>query len=171
MRNAARPILAVVLSILLSGAALITAGRLADVDPRGRASWTAAAPTFDATPRDLTLFVPACDISAVVLHPAAATGTRRVHAEFFVAMPDGSARASGSVTVSGAPGGPITLALGTVRPPWRAPLVVRISALDGPLALDARRPVTLDVANASVLGTIACAFDGWQPSAGLDALS
>ena len=42
MRNAARPILAVVLTMLLSGAALVTGGRLADVDPRGRASWSAA---------------------------------------------------------------------------------------------------------------------------------
>ncbi|WP_234800535.1 hypothetical protein [Luteitalea pratensis] len=50
MRNAARPILAVVLTMLLSGAALVTAGRLAGVDPRGRASWNAAAPTFDPTP-------------------------------------------------------------------------------------------------------------------------
>ena len=130
------------------------------MDPRGRASWSATAPTFDATPRDLTLFVPACDISAVVLHPAASTRTARVHAEFFVAMPDGSARRAGSVAVSGSPDGPITLALGDVRPPRRAPLVVRISTPDGQLALDARRPVTLDIADAPSLGTFACAFDG-----------
>ena len=160
MRNAARPITTGVLMMLLSGAALVTYTRLADVDPRGRASWGATAPTLDATPRDLTLFVPACDVRAVVLHPAAPSRIHQVRAEFFVAMPDGSARASGSVAASGAAGGPMTLALGTVPPPWRAPLVVRVSAPDRRLTLDARRPVTLELAKSPALGTIACAFDG-----------
>ena len=159
MRTAARPILAVVLTMVLAGAGLLTVTRLTRVDPRGRASWAGAAPTFDATPRDLTLFVPACDVSAVVLHPASPARATRVHAEFFVAMPDGSTRNAGNITVTRPSGGPLTLALDDVHPRRRAPLVVRLSAPDGLLALDARRPVTFDVADASALGTFACAFD------------
>ena len=139
MRTAARPILAVVLTMVLAGAGLLTVTRLTRVDPRGRASWAGAAPTFDATPRDLTLFVPACDVSAVVLHPASPARATRVHAEFFVAMPDGSTRNAGNITVTRPSGGPLTLALDDVHPRRRAPLVVRLSAPDGLLALDARR--------------------------------
>jgi len=159
MRNAARPILAVVLTLLLAGASLITFGGLAGVDPRGRASWSGVAPTFDATPRDVALFLPACDITAVVLHPADPARATRVHAEFFVAVPNGSASNAGNVTVTRPSGGPLTLALDDVQPPRRAPLIVRLSSPDGPLTLDARRPVTFDIADASALGTFVCAFD------------
>jgi hypothetical protein len=159
MRNAARRILAVVLTLLLAGAALVTLGRLTDVDPRGRASWGAAAPALDATPRDLTVFVPACDVRAAVLHPESPARATRVHAEFFVAMPDGSARSAGNVTVTRPSGGPLRLALDDLHPPRRAPLIVRLSAPDGLLTLDARRPVTFAVADTSALGTFACAFD------------
>lgn len=160
MRNAARPILAVVLTLLLSGAALYTGRRLADVDPRGRASWTAVAPTFDATPRDLTLFVPACGASAVVLHPAAASRATRVHAEFFITTHDGAAGRAGTVSVSSTPGRPLRLPIGGVQVPARAPLIVRISTPDGELVLDQRRPVTLEPPVATVAGTLTCAFDG-----------
>ena len=41
----------------------VHAPRPRQVDPRGRASWSGTAPAFDATPRDVTLFLPACDTS------------------------------------------------------------------------------------------------------------
>ena len=73
MRSAARSILAVMLTTVLLGAALHTLRGLRQVDPRGRASWSTTTPAFDATPRDVTLFLPACDVQAIVLHPAPAS--------------------------------------------------------------------------------------------------
>ena len=74
-------------------------------------------------------------------------------------MPDGSVSNAGNVTVTRPSGGPLTLALDDVHPPHRAPLILRLSAPDGLLTLDARRPVSFDVADASPLGTFVCAFD------------
>ncbi len=163
MRSAVRPILAMVVVAVLLGAALFTLRALGTVDPRGRTSWLAAAPAFDATPRDVVIFLPACDVSAVVLHPATpAAGL--VEAEFFVAESDGSARRTGAAMATAHPGTPIALPLGEIRPPWRAPLVVRLRHHGGILTLDARQPFTLDLSPATRLGSLACAFDGGSPA-------
>ena len=89
MRHPARPIVAVVLTALLAGVAWITIGRLANVDPRGRASWDSTAPTFEPMPRDVPLFVPACNVRAVVLHPVDRLETHAAQVELFVTTPDG----------------------------------------------------------------------------------
>ena len=132
MRSAVRPIVAIVVLAMLLGAALFTLRALGAVDPRGRASWVGTAPAFDATPRDVVLFLPACDVRAVVLHPSTPS-PGQVEAEFFVAEPDGSARRAGAVSATAQPGTPIALPLGDVRPPWRAPT-------GGPVATSRRHP-------------------------------
>lgn len=174
MRGTARLVLTVALVTALVGAGLLTLRRLADVDPRGRASWTAAPLSLDSTTRDVTVFVPACDARAIVLHPAA-TAHGSVEAEFLVAAADGSTRRAGatSAVVHAGASSPIVLPLGDVRPPWRTPLILRLRTLDGPLTLDARRPITIEPAASSSLGTLACAFDagstarGWLLAAAL----
>lgn len=159
MRSAARAIVALMLTTVLLGAGLSVLRSLRHVDPRGRASWAGTAPAFDATPRDVTLFLPACDTRAIVLHPASAT-SGRVHAEFFIADPGGTARRAGATTVQAVPGASIALPLGDLRPPWRAPLVVRLSHTDGVLTLAPQRPFSLDLSPATGLGSLGCAFDG-----------
>ena len=47
---------------------------------------------------------------------------------------------AGAVSATAQPGTPITLPLGDVRPPWRAPMVVRVRHHGGILTLDARQP-------------------------------
>lgn len=158
MRDAARPLMTVTLVVMLLAAGAMSLRALGRIDPRGRTSWTASAPAFDATPRDVTLFLPACDVSAVTLHPAASSATQ-VQAEFFVAMGDGSARRAGGVTLASAGTAPLTLPLGGIRPPWRAPLVVRLRTEGGVLSLRPILPFTLDTASSSVLGSLPCAFD------------
>jgi hypothetical protein len=176
MRSAARLVLAMMLVTALTGAGLLTLRRLADVDPRGRESWVAAPLSLTSTPRDVKLYVPACDVRAIVLHPIEpAAGL--VEAEYWVPGADGSARRVGSATATatatrGATSS-IVLTLGDVRPSWRTPLVLRLRAVDGTITLDPRRPITIDMASSSSLGTLACAFDsgsrarGWLLAAAL----
>lgn len=159
MRSAVRPFLALTLAALLLVAALATLRGLGAADPRGRASWAGTSPTLDATPRDVRLFLPACDVRAIVLHPVEPS-SGVVDAAFFVAMPDGSSRRGPSVEADATPGAPIVLPLGETRPPWRAPLVVRLRHHGGLLTLDARRPITLDVQPSTAAGYLPCAFDG-----------
>ncbi|WP_291983455.1 hypothetical protein [Luteitalea sp.] len=166
MRSAARLGLNLLLWLVVFGAALSTLRSLREVDPRGRASWGAAAIAFDATPRDATLFLPACDIDAVVLHPSGAADGR-IDAEFFVAAPDGSAQRVGTTSVVAVTGAPIAIPLGNVTPPWRAPLVVRLRDAGGILSLDARRPMTLVPRFATRLGSLGCALDGGATTPGL----
>ncbi len=163
MRSAVRPIVAIVVLAMLLGAALVALRALGVADPRGRASWLGTTPAFDATPRDVVLFLPACDVRAVVLQPST-PNPGQVEAEFFVAEPDGSARRAGAVSATARPGTPIALPLGDVRPPWRAPMVVRLRHHGGVLTLDARRPFTLALSPATRLGSLPCAFDDGSPT-------
>jgi hypothetical protein len=135
---------------------------LTRVDPRGRESWRSTPLAFDATPRDVSVFVPACDVDAVRLQPQpggdGATG--RVAIETFVAAADGSAKRSGQAVVL-TPGrdGAYLLTLDAARPPWRAPLILRIRSLDDVLTLAVSAPLTLEPVRRG-LGTLPCAFDG-----------
>ena len=163
-RPVAGRVLAALVTIGLLAAAFPTFRALADVDPRGRASWTGVPPVFDATPRDVRLFLPACDVAGIELHPAArAEGRAEVTA--FLSAPDGAARraASWEYAIRGdAPirvGDQATLAAA----PWRAPLVLRIASPDSLLTLTPRHPITLDTSARGPLGTFACAFDGGSP--------
>jgi hypothetical protein len=161
MRDAARPLLALALVGVLLAAAGATLGALAGVDPRGRVAWTSGTPAFDTTPRDVALFVPACEVTALHLHATASTATQ-VDAEFFVAMPDGSARRAGSATAPATAGPPLVLPLGDLTLPWRAPLIVRLRTDTGLLTLRSARPLTWE-GPASPLGAFACAFDAGAP--------
>lgn len=164
-RAAGRAAAVVVLALLVAATWTLFSG-LTRVDPRGRESWRPAPLAFDATPRDVSVFVPGCDIDALRLQAQSSAGAGgatggRVAIETFVAAADGSATRTGQTLVL-TPGrdGAYTLPLGAVRPPWRAPLILRIRSLDGVLTLAARAPITLGPARQ--LGTLTCAFDG-QP--------
>jgi hypothetical protein len=166
MRRAARLALTMMLVTGTVSAGVLTLRQLADVDPRGRQSWSATPVVLDATPRDLTIFVPACDARAVVLH-AAAPAQGRVEAEYWRTSADDSPVRIGSASATADGTSSIMLPLGDTRLPWRTPLLLRLRSAGGPLTLDARRPITIEPAASSPLGTLPCAFDAGSTTRGM----
>ena len=167
------PLVAALALVAVLGAAGLTFWRLADVDPRGRASWSPAATVFDAEPRDLTIFLPACDVRAIVLHPAAdARGRLSVEYLRTTFGPRGHVRSStwgAGEQVRAAGSAPVVLARGNLVGDWREAVTLRVRVVgqDGisrrdlpPVALDARHPVSVKTVASPVPGALACAFDG-----------
>lgn len=168
MSRAARAMLAAGLALALLLAGADTWRRLASVDPRGRAAWTAAPVVVRDSAVDVTVFLPACDVAAITLHPqSSAAGTLWVdllHEGTHDAFPT---RVGGAtVRVRGV--APVHVPVPEVRDAWRRPLTLRMRAVgeEGvprtaaqPIALDAVRPVSLVFAPPEPAGTLACAFD------------
>ncbi len=151
-RFARRVLVLLVVGILVPAAAL-TFLRLRDIDPRGRASWSATPLVLDQKPRELTVFVPGCDVRSLVLHPGAdVTGSvargpldvapadhvsepaRRLGVEF--ARRSWGPRAqvwttsAGGATVRVLGSSPIPVPLESPAPAWREALTLQLRVQD-----------------------------------------
>lgn len=168
MPEGARRIAGLLLVALALGAGLLTLRGMRDVDPRGPTTRAAGAPAFDTTPRDVTLFLPACRVRAVLVRVATPTAGQ-LGVELFAAGRDGSANRVAATTVAFTSGRPAAIPLERLTLPWRSPLTLRFRTPDGLVTLDERRPFALDVASYSPLGSLACVFDGGasMPAAGM----
>ncbi len=159
MPEGALRIAGLLLVALALGAGLLTVRGMRDVDPRGPTTRAGGAPAFDTTPRDVTLFLPACRVRAVLVHVATPT-TGQLGVELFAAGRDGNANRVAATTVAFTAGRPTAIPLERLTLPWRSPLTLRLRTPDGLVTLDERRPFALDVASHSPFGDLACAFDG-----------
>ncbi len=167
-----RRTLVLLLAAGLLAAAGLTFSRLRDIDPRARGGWAASPVVFDQAPRDLTVFVPACDVRSFALHPAPGSAGW-LSVEFLRRDwgPRGQVQTThvGGATLRVAGAAPVTVPLDAAAPAWREALTLQVRVVDSvgqsapglaPIPLDPARPVALDVFDDGWLGRFACAFDG-----------
>ncbi|HTU98970.1 MAG TPA: hypothetical protein VMF13_00410, partial [Luteitalea sp.] len=174
--SAAQRITRRVLTLLIVGVLVAACGlsflRLRHIDPRGRAAWSGAPLVFSGSPREFTVWLPACDVRAIILHPGPGS-TGHLAIDYFrrTLGPRGEPRTTGAsgttIRVSGSR--PVRLRMDDgVAAGWREALTLSVRLEDGfggpppvgsSVALEPRRPITLEMFDHAWFGNLACAFD------------